>query len=326
MTRIILPTALNLCLCLPLFPQERVDRQEASRSVKPFPGVNRVIVADGIETNRLKVGESIPTLNGSVTVDDLGIRIPPPPRTPRQAFDHFNEIRTECPKSMAYLSQELSQLFKDQAADIARMRAQPELASAGQESPEFQRLLALSKAKVLNESEVTFSSITKKLWEELANTRPANSEYNKTLMKLAAGGPGYGLADGGMDVVLMSQIFDEAQHSGHQMRSFDDQHFLDQYGPVFSTYLKALDDYVKQVVAELETPESKLPLSTLVVARLCKIRILTTYQNMTKVNYQIWATSAGTGAREPNSAPASSDASNSGISWVRSMEPGFSAP
>jgi hypothetical protein len=324
--RITLKAALSLILCLPVLSQEHVDRQMAPRSERPFPKMDRVIVADGTEFDRLKAGESIPTLNGKVTVDELGIRIPPPPPSPRYAFNHFNDLKTECPKSLAYLNKELTQLFKDQAADIARMRSQPELASAGQESPEFQKLLVLSKAKTLNESEAAFISASQRLREELAASRPGTAAYSKTMMKLAIGGPVYGSDGVGMDILLHGQIIDEAQHTGYQMRAFDDQHFLDQYGPVFSSYLKAVDDYVKQVVTELETPESKLPLSALVVARLCKIRILTTYQIMTKANYQIWASSAGTGSREPNTAPTSSDASASGISWVQSMEPGFSAP
>jgi hypothetical protein len=82
---------------------------------------------------------------------------------------------------------------------------------------------------------------------------------------------------------VFDQVVEATERTGHNIGILDAEHFLDEYGLVFSDYSKAVDHYVKHVAAALETPESKMPLSTLVVARLCKIRILITYLGMTKV-------------------------------------------
>jgi hypothetical protein len=248
------------------------------------------LTADLGTLQRLKPGEPIPMLNGLVTVEELGLRIPPPPASPRQAFDHFRQLQQECAESLTYLNRELDQLNRDQVADIARMRAQPELVGAGMDQPVFRQLKALAKDSALESAEAGFVATTLhlklKLEEEGQRTaQTMNVAWSLNTEQIAPGQIGATIAN--------------LQRAGRQFKMSDCQAFLDQYGPVFKDYSKAVDGYVAKVASALEAPESKMPLSTLVLARLCKIRVLSTYLIMTKANFQIWASSAGTGGLEP---------------------------
>lgn len=309
MIGIIFRTALVASLCLPGFSQDGANRNGGAHLEGPVPRLDKLHMADEEVSRRLKVGESIPALNGSVTVSELGIRIPPPPPTPRYAADHVQEIRTECPNSLAYLDRELKQLFKDQAADIARMRNQPELSKPDVDSPTFQKWMVQSKAKALNDAEARFVATTKRAKAEQEKRLEQEGVTLEAVWKLSLEGvvP---------KPLFFIQAMDTAQHVGYAMRIGDVQLFLDEYGPAFSRFSKAVDEYVREVANQLDTSESKMPLTTLVVARLCKIRILNTYSLMTKVNSEIWGVSAGAGAHEPTPSPATFDASFSGISWT----------
>jgi hypothetical protein len=308
-------TALGAGMCLAVFAQGNTGGHSGDRTDVSVIRVDKLLMANEAVSGRLRASEPIPSLNASVTVDELGIRIPPAPSSPGHAFDHFQEIKTECPKSLAYLNKELEQLFKDQASDIARMRTQPELARIGQDSPHFQRLLILSKARQLNESETKFIARTQQLWDEYDNSSERSSAVTAVKWDLSmAGAPLW--VGSRKDTHRYLKLVEAVQHSEQQVKVFDNQSFLDQYNPIFAIYQKAVDDYVRQLVTALETPESKLPLSALVLARLCKIRIMTTYQVMIRANFQIWASSAGAGAPAPRQDTAATDASFSGISWT----------
>lgn len=288
----IITAALGFVLCLPQLAQDRFSNQQTVRPSAPEVRVDRMLFADEATSHRLKAGEPIPTLNANVTVDELGLRILPPPKSPRDASNHFDAIKLECASSLTYLDRELDRLFKDQAADIATLRAQPALANEGRDSLMFQKLLALSKDPTLLEAETTFISTTKRLKVEEVKT----SELTKDAIPMWRQLMMHSNREGGTPTTAEDSA--AATRGAFQMRALDGQHFLDQYGPVFATYSKSVDDYVKQVVSALDTAESKLPLPTLVVARICKIKILSNYQILTQNNYQAWAAAASVGRQE----------------------------
>lgn len=284
---------LGLVLGLPCGAQERPARPA-------LPPPTRVFSAD-MGTLRLKPGELPPVLDRSVTVEELGVRIPPPPASPRYAFQHFRAIGQECSGSLAYLGKALDGLLADQAADLARMRAEPEAAAQGMDTPLFRQLKTLSKDPVLDQTEAEFISRVKALMLQQAGVDANSKQVIDTMWTLNL----HFIARGTFDATV-----ENARRIGRQIRTEDDQRFLDAYATLFRAYSAAVDGYVGRVVAALALPENRLPLSELVLARLCKIRILGTYLAMTKANYQVWASSAGTGGLEPLP---SADASRSAL-------------
>lgn len=239
---------------------------------------------------RLKPGETPPVLDGSVTVEELGLRIPPPPPSPRYAFQHFRDIRQECAGSLAYLGKQIERLQADQSADLALMRARPELVAQGMDTPAFRQLQALSKDRALDAAEASFIAQVKAL--KLQETKAAadsrqliDAMWTMNLSYVPRG--------------TWAITAENARRVGRQIRTEDDQRFLDAYGKLFQAYSEAVQGYVGRIVSALDRPETQLPLSQLVLARLCKIRILSTYLVMTKANFQVWASSAGTGGLEP---------------------------
>lgn len=279
---------LTRVLCLALGLPCGAQEPHAQPRPEPLPPPRVFSLDRG--TLRIKPGEPLPALDGSVTVEELGIRIPPPPPSPRYAFQHFHAIGQECSGSLDYLGKQLDRLLADQAADVARMRAEPEAAAQGMDTPLFLRLQALVKDRTLDEAESAFISQVKALKLKQAESVEGARQIVDSMwtMNLSFIPRWTGPA-----------TLENARRVGRQIRTEDDQRFLDQYGAIFRAYSEAVQGYVGRVVAALDLPETRLPLSELVLARLCKIRILGTYLVMTKANFQVWASSAGTGGLEP---------------------------
>jgi len=263
--------------------------QDAARQKAPM-APTKLLSVDDLGVSRLKPGDPIPTLNRSVTVEAMGLRIPPPPPSPRYASEHFRAIQEECSESLAYLNRELDRLNRDQAADIASMRSQPELAATGMDLPCFGVLRELTKDPALHAAESAFIGTTAELKEKQAATISRTQQSQEGMWSATTERVAWG---------QMMATIENCRRMGRQFRVADDQVFLDQYQPAFITYSRALNDYVARVVAAMDAPDSRLPMSSLVLARLCKIRILTSYLLMTKANFQVWASSAGTGSQEP---------------------------
>jgi len=287
MIRIRLLSILLIWPTMSLWGQPRSNIPTQPPPTAPSPDrSNRLLFAQDLDPSQLKPNEKLPKLERTITVEEMGIRVPPPPASPNQASTRIREIRQECAEALAYLNREYELLLKDQAADIATLRAHPDWVSQGMKSPQFKTWYVLSKEPTITNAELAFISDAK---NALVHDDVVRSNSAGAMNGVQALVPGE-----------TSEFFEGDDHRIIRMMVVgDNQRFLDQYLPIYQSYKKVLDAYIAQVADNLNTPESKLPLSTLVLARLCKIRIFNSYMNLTKLHYQVWTRSSTIGALGP---------------------------
>ncbi|HJV49583.1 MAG TPA: hypothetical protein VJ549_09945 [Geothrix sp.] len=238
--------------------------------------------------------EDRPVLSKAVAVEDLGIRIPPPPPSVHAASDGLRSIQAEAARSMVFLKKELDQLNKDQAAGLAVLQKNPDMVPLGTDSDFFKALLSLSRD------------------EEVFRARRAFVEAGRQAK-------GYKKTSAETADILVDAMRSSIKHDGERRGEEDGpktpvpwvwaenaKNSLDANGhnQMLATYVKAWEDYsraithfVDRVADALKVPEKELPPSTMLLVRLLKIQVFRIYTIQIQEQVQMWAQAAQVGER-----------------------------
>jgi hypothetical protein len=229
-----------------------------------------------------------------VTVEAMGIDIPKPPPSPRYAKDHLRETLDTGLRSYQYLTQELGKLYEEQRLDLERLKQDPDPVVPGAGTPLMSEFQRLSKSQELNEAERAFILSAGDALAKV-DDQARRTEDLQTVIRAQAREDSQSSSGGDGRRTVSGMAHQDLSGSSRRARSADGRALLEAYTPTYLAYQKALDHFVAEVAKALETPESQLPLGTLVMGRVVKIRLFETYRTMIRGNLGLWQRVAAAG-------------------------------
>ncbi|HJV49585.1 MAG TPA: hypothetical protein VJ549_09955 [Geothrix sp.] len=245
--------------------------------------------------------ENRPVLSKAVAVEDLGIRIPPPPPSVDTALTGFRGIQEETALSLAFLNKELTQLRKDQRDGLLLLETHPDLIPPGTDSEFFKALLELSRGEeTLRARQAFMKACTQAADEkEAADDRAAELVElmwksailgNETWARESRQGIPVGPRSGGLEMIW-------AKRAQGSMNMNTMNGMLAKYGRAWDDYSRAITRFVDRVADTLKVPEKDLPPSTMLLVRLLKIQVFRIYRLQIEEQVQVWAQAARVGNR-----------------------------
>lgn len=293
----------------------RVDSSAAANATKNVLS-SRLPDLVAMNDSQISWGSTeVPCLSRIVAVEDLGIRIPEPPATPRYANEHIQALQEEVIPGLVFLSKELDKMYQDQARDIKTLRDNPALGRAGMDSELFKSLKGLPTDGELERAEKKFETDVKAYLLHYMDVKDSADQMLKHLNEFIVASsihlePAHGGYETGVSVsapVSADQIEADRtlRRTSRQIAmAEDDQRFLNKYSQTWKEYRQVFDRYINKVSRLMEIPEKEIPISCLVLARLAKIKVFETYRTLTRGNLLVWSMAANVGydARPTNEA------------------------
>lgn len=247
----------------------------------------------------------LPDPSATVTVTGLQMRIPPPPLSSSDAASRSLSLLGEIRRTISFLDVELKRLGVAQAQELAQLKADPGLATAGMDTPLFAKLYASSKDLELSRLETTYRAEVGVLQAELDKA----VEKDDALMGLfdpKAWMRGHMPED--EDVIKLDpgvpQMAKENASTAKVRRRLSTatatstlDNFLGGYVKIAATYSLALEAHQGQLEVLLRVPEPEFTASTRVLARLLQLQFYKSYRALTVRHKVLWEGAAKVGNR-----------------------------